>query len=253
MPGFASLWAASAAALKVASLNLCTDEYLLLLARPSEIASVSHLSRDPRESVVWRAARRHAANTGSLESALAARPTLLLTMGGGGGRSTALLARRLGIRVLDLPYPASIADVERQAVRVAAALGNPRRAAPLLHQVADLRRNAPGKARDAAFLGGGGLSLDPAALGAQWMRLAGLQQRALPGGRLNLETLATWPPQLLLRSDYRGGQWSRDAAWLRHPLVRRLQGRTVPLDGRPWTCAGLPMIAEVRRLRERFK
>jgi iron complex transport system substrate-binding protein len=174
-------------------------------------------------------------------------------MGGGGGRSTALLARRLGIRVLDLPYPASIADVERQAVRVAAALGNPRRAAPLLHQVADLRRNAPGKARDAAFVGGGGLSLDPAALGAQWMRLAGLQQRALPGGRLDLETLATRPPQLLLRSDYRGGQWSRDAAWLRHPLVRRLQGRTVPLDGRAWTCAGLPMIAEVRRLRERFK
>jgi iron complex transport system substrate-binding protein len=253
MPGFASLWAASAAALKVASLNLCTDEYLLLLARPGEIASVTHLSRDPRESVLWRAARRHGANAGSLESALQPRPTLLLTMGGGGGRSTALLARRLGIRVLDLPYPASIADVERQAVRVAAALGNPRRAAPLLHQVADLRRNAPGKARDAAFVGGGGLSLDPAALGAQWMRLAGLQQRALPGGRLDLETLATRPPQLLLRSDYRGGQWSRDAAWLRHPLVWRLQGRTVPLDGRAWTCAGLPMIAEVRRLRKRFK
>jgi iron complex transport system substrate-binding protein len=253
MPAFASLWTASAAALKVASLNLCTDEYLLLLASPNEIASVSHLSSDPRESVLWRAARRHAANAGSLESALAVRPTLLLTMGGGGGRSTALLARRLGIRVLDLPYPVTIADVERQSVRVAAALGNPRRAAPLLQQIADLRRKAPSGTRDAAFLGGGGLSLEPTALGAQWMRLAGLQQRALPAGRLTLEALAIQPPQLLLRSDYRSGQWSRDAAWLRHPLVRRLQGRTVAVDGRAWTCAGLPMIAEVRRLQERLR
>ena len=50
MPAFASLLAASAA-LRVASLNMCTDEYLLLLARPSEIASVSRLSRDPADCV----------------------------------------------------------------------------------------------------------------------------------------------------------------------------------------------------------
>ena len=50
MPVSASLLAASGA-LRVASLNLCTDEYLLLLARPSEIASVSHLSHDPAEIV----------------------------------------------------------------------------------------------------------------------------------------------------------------------------------------------------------
>jgi hypothetical protein len=29
---------------------MCTDEYLLLLARPQEIASVSRLSRDPADS-----------------------------------------------------------------------------------------------------------------------------------------------------------------------------------------------------------
>ncbi len=53
MPGFASLLAASAA-VRVASLNMCTDEYLLLLARPQEIASVSRLSRDPADSSLWR-------------------------------------------------------------------------------------------------------------------------------------------------------------------------------------------------------
>jgi iron complex transport system substrate-binding protein len=249
----ASVWlSAASGALKVASLNLCTDEYLLLLARPEEIASVTFLSRDPRESVLWREAQRHPGNKGSLESALQHRPTLVLTMGGS-GRSTAMIARRLGIEVLDLPYPASIADVQRQTVRVAAALGSPHRAFPLVQGIAALQRTRPSTTTDAAFLTGGGLSLDAASLGAEWMRLVGLRQRSLTGGRVTLETLATSPPSRLLRSDYRSSQWSRGTAWFDHPIVRRLEPRTLRVDGRAWTCAGLPMIREIRRLREQLR
>ena len=240
---------AASAAVRAASLNLCTDEYLLLLARPREIASVSYLSRDPRESTLWRQARQYPANNGSLESAVPQHPTLVLTMGGG-GRATALIARRLGIRAVDLAYPASLADVERQAVEVAAALGDKRRASPFQQALASLRASSPVPPIDAAFIGAGGLSIAPGSLGGQWMRLIGARQRAFPGARLDLETLATRPPKLLIRSDYRAGQSSRGEAWLAHPLIRRLAARTVLTDGRPWTCAGLPMIAEVRRLRE---
>ena len=94
MPVSVSLLAASGA-LRVASLNLCTDEYLLLLARPSEIASVSRLSHDPADFSQWRLGRRFPVNRGDLEGALPARPNLLLTMGGG-GRSTSLIAQRMG-------------------------------------------------------------------------------------------------------------------------------------------------------------
>ena len=248
-----SVWlSAASAALKAASLNLCTDEYLLLLARPDQITSVSYLSRDPRESVLWRQARHYPANGGSLESALQEMPTLVLSMGGG-GRATALLAHRLGIKVLDLPYPASIADVRQQAVQVAAALGEPARALHLSRKILDLERSRPRRLTDAALLGSGGVSLDPTSLGAEWMRLAGLQQRAARGGRLTLETLATNPPKILHRSEYRSGQWSRGADWLSHPLVRRLEPRTYRVDGRAWTCAGLPMIAEIQRLRKQLR
>src|SRR5687767_2290805 len=71
------------AAASVASLNLCTDEYLLLLAKPQEIASVSFLSQDPQESSLWRVARRHHSNRGSLEQVIGVRPKVVLTMGGG--------------------------------------------------------------------------------------------------------------------------------------------------------------------------
>ena len=88
MPASALLIGAS-----VASLNLCTDEYLLLLARPPEIASVSFLSQDPLKSPLWRSARRYPANRGSIEDVLDRRPDIVLTMGGG-GRATRLIARQ---------------------------------------------------------------------------------------------------------------------------------------------------------------
>ena len=101
MPAFAFL-AASAAA-RIASLNLCTDEYLLLLADPRAIVSVSYLSQDVRESPLWQSARAHRGNRGSLEDVISLKPDLVLTMGGG-GRATALLAKRLHIRAVDLPF-----------------------------------------------------------------------------------------------------------------------------------------------------
>ena len=123
----ASLLAASGA-LRVASLNLCTDEYLLLLARPGEIVSVSRLAQRPRGHRPYGAqARRYPANRGSLESVLGQRPTLILSMGGS-GRATSTIARRLGIRTIDLAFPTDVAEVEAAMVRVATALGDPGRA-----------------------------------------------------------------------------------------------------------------------------
>ena len=218
MPGFASLLAVSAA-LRAASLNLCTDEYLLLLGRPGEIASVSRLAHDPADSALWRVARRFPANRGNLESALASRPTLILTMGGG-GRATGLIARNIGLKTLDLPFPATIADVEANMVRVATAFGDVGRTTPWRRRLAGLKASPPAS-RDTIFLSGGGNSTGASSLGAQWMRLAGFTQRPLAGGRATLEQLAIRPPAILLRSDYRRAEVSLGQRWLDHPLAAR--------------------------------
>ena len=246
MPVSASLLAASAG-LRVASLDLCADEYLLLLARPSEIASVSRVAHDPADSALWRQARRYPANRRGLESVIGTRPTLLLSMAGG-GRATSLIAMRLGIRTLTLSYPASIGEVEATMGRVAAALGDPRRADGWRRRVTRLNEN-PLPHRDTIFLSGGGNSLPADSLGAQWMALGGFRQRALRGGHATLETLATRPPQVLLRSTYRRNQPSLGQRWLDHPLARRSTARSIDTDGRPWTCAGPLMVGEIERLR----
>lgn len=247
MPAFALLAAAS-----VASLNLCADEYLLLLARPQEIASVSYLSQDRLESPLWRKARSHPANRGSLEQAVRERPSLVLTMGGG-GRATTLIARRLGIRSLDLKPNGSIADVEANLRAVASALGELSRASPWLRRIARLRATAPGKPVDAIWLSGGGQTIAPGSAGAEWLRLAGLHQRAIAGGRVSLETLLVNPPNILVTSKYRSGQMSRANQWLEHPIVRRAPSKRVTTDGRAWTCMGPLMIGEIVRLRQALK
>ena len=243
MPASALLIGAS-----IASLNLCTDEYLLLLARPAEVASVSFLSQDPLESQLWRSARRYPSNRGSIEDVLAGRPDAVLTMGGG-GRSTRLLARRLRIRPVELVSPASLDDVAANLRTVALALGEPRRARPWLVKLDHLQRTRPAAAKDAVWLSSGGQTLAPGSIGAQWLRLAGLEQRALPGGRASLETLLVRPPEVLVRSRYRSTQVSNGARWLDHPIVRKAKARRLAADGRAWTCVGPLMIGEIERLR----
>ena len=244
MPEFGLLLVASA--LRAASLNLCTDEYLLLLAKPGEIVGVSRLAQEQAESTLFRQARAYPANRGAIEQVIAQHPSLLLTMGGG-GRSTGAIAAQLGMKVIALPFPASIADVAASMRTVARALGDGHRADAWLARLARLKLVLANK--DAIFVSGGGNSLSPGSPGAEWMALAGLKQRRLAGGRADLETLLVRPPKILVRSDYRRGQMSQGVRWFDHPIVKRLSARTVMTDGRAWTCAGPLMLDEVERLR----
>ena len=246
--GAAAGTAAAAAPQRVASLNLCTDELLLMLAPAGQIGSVTHLAQQQAETPLWRRARRHVANDGSLVSVVGMKPDLVLTMGGG-ARDRVGIAARLGIRLLDLPYPQTIADIEKSIVDVAAALGEPARARPLLASIARLKAQTPRGVTDAVWLGGGGRSVAPTSLAAAWMRLAGLQQRRLTGDRITLEQLLIRPPAILLRSDYRVAQYSSEQRWLAHPLAARAKGsQTIATDGRRWTCMGPALIPEIARL-----
>jgi iron complex transport system substrate-binding protein len=240
----------AAAPRRVASLNLCTDELVLALAEPAQIVSVTHLSQEPAETPLWRQARRYRRNDGSLLSVAALRPDLVVSMGGG-ARDRLRIAARLGIPTLDLPFATTLGDVEQSIRRVAAALGRRQAGEALLRRMAMLRASAPPARIDALWLGGGGRTVSPAGLEAQWMALAGLRQRPVRGDRVSLETLLVSPPRVLLRSDYRHGQYSGEQRWLAHPLANRVRGaRTIATDGRRWTCMGPLLIGEILRVRQ---
>jgi iron complex transport system substrate-binding protein len=256
---FASLLAASALLLgaaaaaasprRVASLNLCTDELLLLLAAPAQILSVTHLSQQEAETPLWRRALPYPRNDGSLLSVVERRPDLIITMGGG-ARDRLGIAGRLGIPTVDLMFAQTLADVGQNIRLLALALGRPEAGAALLRRMTGLIRSRPPLRTDTIWLGGGGRTVPATGLEAQWMALAGLRQRPLRGDRVPLETLLARPPAILLRSDYRAGQYSSGQRWLNHPAARHAADlRTIATDGRRWTCMGPLLIDEIERLR----
>jgi len=166
-------------------------------------------------------------------------------------RDQAHIARRLGIRVVDLPYPQNIGDIQSAIRRVALAVGQPANGERLNSRISALKRASPRTAPDTIWLGGGGRSVAATGLTAEWMKLAGFRQRALIGDRVTLEQLLARPPAVLLRSDYRAGQYSGEQRWMKHPLAKGAgKSQTIATDGRAWTCMGPAMVDEVVRLRK---
>ncbi|MEI6485046.1 MAG: hypothetical protein WCO11_02140 [Sphingomonadales bacterium] len=235
---------AAAAPARIVSLNLCTDEYLLVTARRSQIASISRLGADRQESPLAARAAGLATNKGQLTDVIGQRPDLVLTMGG--SQQAAALARRLGVRLVAVPYPGSPAEVAQQIAQVAALVGNPAAGAAFARQLAALQQTAP-PLRPGLMIGGSGIAPAQDGLTAGWLRLAGVAQQR--GGSISLEQLLVDQPPILIRNVYRPGQVSAPQAWTRHPALAGLHGRRVAADGRAFLCGGAAMPAEIARLR----
>lgn len=221
-----------------------------MLGDPRQILSVTHLSQLPAETPLWGEARKYRKNDGSLLSVALLKPDLLLTMGGG-ARDRVNIAGALKIPTLDLPFPQSLQDIKAGIAKVAIALGRREAGRRVLTRLISLERSSPSTLADTIWLSGGGRSVAATGLAADWMRLAGFRQRPLQGDRVSLEQLLMKPPAILLRNDYRQGQYSGEQRWLSHPLAKGThKSRSVRTDGRRWTCMGPLMVAETLRLRK---
>jgi iron complex transport system substrate-binding protein len=199
--------------------------------------------------VLWREARRYRRNDGSLVSVAGLKPDLVLTMGGGArdrGRIAERSASGCSICLIRNRWPTS----SRRCARLPGRSAELPPARPCWRDRA-AEGDPAGGAADTIWLGGGGRTVPAAGLAAEWMALAGLRQRPVRGERVSLEQLLVRPPAILLRSDYRSGQYSGEQRWLSHPLARRVRGaRNVVTDGRPWTCMGPALVPEIERLRD---
>ncbi|MCB1809381.1 MAG: ABC transporter substrate-binding protein, partial [Candidatus Competibacteraceae bacterium] len=63
---------------RIVSLNLCTDQWLLLLAERNRIASLTWLSADPEESPLAAEAQGIVLNYGQAEDIIPLQPDLIL-------------------------------------------------------------------------------------------------------------------------------------------------------------------------------
>ncbi len=239
---------AAAAPARVASLNLCSDELALRLAAPGQLVSVSRLGADPDETVLAARAAGLATNNGRVTDIITLAPDLVLTSRG--DPNAAAVARRLGIRAVEIAEPRSFADVRANIRRVASALGR-REAGEALVAEMDAALAPRVRLRPALMVSGGGLTIAADGMAARWLAHAGLQQQQVPRGQLNLERLLADPPHILVFARYRSHQVSTNQRWLQHPAFAALPAgtRRIATDGRAWTCLGPGLASEIARLR----
>lgn len=238
---------------RIVSVNPCADALLRELADPVQIRAISHYSKDPRATSVpldW--AARYPATSGTAEEVLAMRPDLVVA-GPHVALSTIAALERLGIPLVKLPVPKSVAESQAQIAELGRIVGRPDRAAALSARIdAAVARAATGAAPiDALIWQGGGLVPGDSTLANELLSTTGHANIASAYGLgawgvLGLERLVAAPPDILYAGDRRG----EGDRLLDHPVVARLSARIAvePYPGRLLFCAGPTIIAALDHL-----
>jgi iron complex transport system substrate-binding protein len=239
----------------IVSINPCVDAVLLEVADPGQILAVSHYSHDPRAaSAPVERARRFPATSGTAEEVVALSPDVVIA-GGHVAPSTVMALRRLGIELVQVGVPASIAESVAQVRTIAAAAGQPARGERLAARIeaAGAAPTGDGGAVPALIWQGGGLVPGERTLAGDMLARAGFRNMSADYGLddwdiLPLERLVAAPPRVLLTV---GGEEARGDRRLGHRVLAPLEQRMVRADypARLMHCGGPTIIEAMARLR----
>ena len=191
---------ATAAGPRVASLDQCSDQFVLALSPRPDIAGLSYRATAP-DSYLREAAKGLPRLRTDLESVLAARPQVVVREWGG----DPALMRRLearGIRVIGIDDAADFDGVRANVRRVAAALGRAEAGEALVSRMdAELATAARAwKGRRALYLTTGGFTAGRRTLIGAMLQAAGMTDVAgSPGfAPAPLESLVLHPPDAVV-------------------------------------------------------
>jgi iron complex transport system substrate-binding protein len=227
------------AADRVVSLNLCTDQMLVLLA-PEKVAALSPLARDPSLSYVAAQAARLPAVRASAEAVLRLHPDLVLAAPYGAQTTLAMLAQE-HIPELRITLPQDFDGIRQMTGLLARALGVSERGEALIAAMNASLASLPSSRRGTSAIPWEprGITEGPGTLMDAVLHAAGLSN-ASRGRRMGLEALLRHPPDLLVLPMAPSFP-SLATELLQHPALANLPSRAVfpPLT----ICAG-PFTAE---------
>lgn len=239
------LLAGPAQAQRVVSLNLCTDDYLVLLA-PAKIVALSPLARDPALSAVADEAAKIPWVRPDAEAVLALHPDLILA-GPYGAQTTLAALESRGLRVERTGFPQDFPAIRAETRRLAAILGVGATGETLLARMdARLAAVRPRPPLRTIGLGPRGYAAGPGSLQDAVLRAAGLANIG-QAGRLSLEAVAAHPPALLVVGEAPKTP-SLATDLLLHPVLRGIPRKTFPpatmICAGPWTADAVAALAE---------
>ena len=245
--------ARSAGLPRIASINVCTDQLLMILADPEQILGLSPYSRDPARSWDTAKARRFPQLSGTAEDVLVLEPDVVVA-----GRFTRLATRQLlkdkGVRVVEFDAARSLDDVKQSIRLMGDVTQHPDRALAEISRldaaIAHAHQVAARKPYRVLAVSRHGWVSGRDSLTSSLLANAGLSNAAgdlgiKSGGFASLETIVSLKPDFILVSEDSGVAADEGSAFLLHPALERLYpaSKRIVIPERLTVCGG-PMLAE---------
>jgi iron complex transport system substrate-binding protein len=254
--------AATAAAPRIVSMNICTDQLLLAIADPAQIMGLSRFSRDARQ---WAGdkARQFPMLSGGAEDILVLKPDVVAASDFD-KRSTREILKANGQNLVEFPIPHTLADVREQIRQMGDLAGHPERAsaeiARLDAAISGAKQAAAGKhfrmlplsrrgwvpGRDSfvgAILAEAGLVSAAAELGISF------------GGFVSMEEIIRLKPDFLVISDASERAEDDGRAFLLHPALERFypKSKRIVIPERMTECGGVLLADALNALSAELK
>ncbi len=238
---------------RIVSLNVCSDQLLMLLAKPENIASISYFSTDPRVSAMTRQADSFHRNQGGAEEILMLKPDLVIASSFS-AQTTLFMLKRLGLPVLELPYAQHLTDIENNIMSVADAIGEHARGEAMLEnfrsRLADYRQQQTLPKpltvfyRESSYTTGSGTLAHEILDAAGYINLA--SKLGMTGSAyIALENLISHPVDMLLSGEIWSHEASMAAAVFSHPAFKSYSATLsqVAINDAQWVC-GTPFVLD---------
>ena len=244
---------------RVVSINLCTDQLLLLLAQREQIVSLSFMANNPVYSAYAEDVGDIPLNHARVEQIVALQPDLVLAYELSDRQLVGFL-RQLGYRVEVIPAPANFSAVEESFLATARALDVEPEGKALVAQLRQglaVRRGMQPQAGPLAVIyGPNGYSPGTDTLQGAVLEAAGLQNLSQVlgnryGATIPLEQILAHQPQVFILSDEEVNVDSLAQKKLQHPALRGAMGqaRLAKVSGRYWSCPTPRLLEAVDELR----
>ncbi len=242
---------------RVASLSLCSDELLLLLADRDNIISLSYLATDPRYSTFISDNNIDLSgiylNRGQAEEIIPLEPDLVLSSRFSASNAVNLL-QSFGYPVTSLGFPATLDQAFQQIEEVATLLDEKERGEDLIQQFQNRitsTREALASQGDlsAIFYANNGFSYGADTLRDNFLGSLGIQNLAsehglVGSGKIPLELLISTQPDFLIINQASLHDEKLAQPLLQHPVLKRYfpAEKIIVLPSTLFQCAGPNLI-----------
>lgn len=242
----ASVGASASGLPQVVSVNVCTDQLVMLLAEPGQIVSLSNLADDPRSSVMSEQAKRFPKNNTQAEVIALQSPDVVVA-GEYSDPSMIALLRSIGITVEQFPITRSLEEIPRDIRRMGAILGQDIKAEDMAQAFEDRLMGLPEAQDDApvaAFFLPNGYSLGAGSLSHEILTAGGARNLSVDlgfqgNGTLSLEQVILHQPDALIGAQPFSG-FSLSEEMVAHPA---LAGFPELKTSVAWVC-GTPFVLD---------